>query len=29
MVNKEFIFNLNILIFKGGGGTIYKRVKVF
>jgi hypothetical protein len=29
MVNKEFVFNLNTLVFKGGGGVIYKRVKVF
>ena len=29
VVNKEFVFNLDILVLKGGGGAIYKRVKVF
>jgi hypothetical protein len=29
VVNKEFIFNLDILVLKGGGGAIYKRVRVF
>ena len=29
VVNKEFIFNLNALVLKGGGGAIYKRVRVF
>jgi hypothetical protein len=29
VVNKEFVFNLNMPVLKGGGGAIYKRVKVF
>jgi hypothetical protein len=29
VVNKEFVFDLNALILKEGGGTIYKRVRVF
>jgi hypothetical protein len=29
VVNKEFIFNLDVLVLKGGGGAIYKRVGVF
>jgi hypothetical protein len=29
VVNKEFIFDLNMLVLKGGGGAIYKRVRVF
>ena len=29
IVNKEFVFNLDALVFKGGGGAIYKRVRVF
>jgi hypothetical protein len=29
MVNKEFVFNLNVLVLKGGGGAICKRVRVF
>jgi hypothetical protein len=29
VVNKEFIFNLDALVLKGGGGAIYKRVGVF
>jgi len=29
VVNKEFVFNLDALVLKGGGGAIYKRVKVF
>ena len=29
VVNKEFIFNLDILVLKERGDAIYKRVKVF
>jgi hypothetical protein len=29
VVNKEFVFNLDALVLKGGGGVICKRVKVF
>jgi hypothetical protein len=29
VVNKEFIFDLDALVLKGGGGAIYKRVEVF
>jgi len=29
VVNKEFVFDLDVLVLKGGGGAIYKRVKVF
>jgi hypothetical protein len=29
IINKEFIFNLNLLILKEGGNTIYKKIKVF
>jgi hypothetical protein len=29
VVNKEFVFDLNALVFKEGGGAIYKRVGVF
>jgi hypothetical protein len=29
VVDKEFVFNLNALVLKEGGGTIYKRVGVF
>ena len=29
VVNKEFVFNLDILVLKEGGGAIYKKVKVF
>ena len=29
VVNKEFVFDLDILVLKGGGGAIYKRVRVF
>ena len=29
IINKEFVFNLNILIFKKKGGAVYKKVKVF
>jgi hypothetical protein len=28
-INKKLILNLNLLIFKKGGDTIYKRVKVY
>jgi hypothetical protein len=29
VVNKEFVFDLDALVLKGGGGAIYKRVRVF
>ena len=29
VVNKEFIFDLDALVLKGGGGAIRKRVRVF
>ena len=29
VVNKEFVFNLDALVLKEGGGAIYKRVRVF
>jgi hypothetical protein len=29
IVNKEFVFNLDALVLKEGGGVIYKRVRVF
>jgi hypothetical protein len=29
VVDKEFVFNLDALVLKGGGGVIYKRVGVF
>jgi hypothetical protein len=29
MVNKEFVFDLDILVLKGGGGAICKRIRVF
>jgi hypothetical protein len=28
-INKKFIFNLNLLVFKYKGDTIYKRIKIF
>jgi hypothetical protein len=28
-INKELIFNLNLLVFKYRGDIIYKRIKVF
>jgi hypothetical protein len=29
IVNKELIFNLNLLVFKYRGNAVYKRIKVF
>jgi hypothetical protein len=29
VVNKEFVFDLDAPVLKGGGGAIYKRVGVF
>ena len=29
VVNKEFVFNLDMPVLKEGGGAIYKRVRVF
>jgi hypothetical protein len=29
VVNKEFVFNLDALVLKEGGGAIRKRVRVF
>jgi hypothetical protein len=28
-INNKLILNLNLLVFKGGGDAIYKRVRVF
>jgi hypothetical protein len=28
-VNNKLVLNLNLLVLKGGGDTIYKRVRVF
>jgi hypothetical protein len=28
-INKKLIYNLSLLIFKKGGDTIYKRIKVY